>query len=124
MYRIKKDVKKNRLYITLIGIISIVEAKKIQEALEKEVNELRPDFDFINDISRFIHGQDEAGIVLKELMKFLIEKKVNRVVRVVGDSKEGLIQFANNSLPLESYKLKYVPTLEEAEKYLNGNTDD
>ncbi len=120
MYRIKKDINKNRLYLTISGIVSITEAKKIKDELEKEVEDMRPNFDLINDISRFIHGQEEAGSVLSEIMKFLISKNVNRVVRVVGNSKEGLIQFANYSLSIEAYQLKYVPTLEEAEKFLDG----
>ena len=53
-------------------------------------------------------------------MLLLIDKKVNWVVRVVGESKIGLLQFANYSLPIESYKLKYLPTLEEAEKFLDN----
>ena len=60
-----------------------------------------------------------AGIILKEIMLMLIQKKVNRVVRIVGSSKTGLVQFANNSLPIDAYKLSYLPTLEEAENYLN-----
>ena len=119
MYRIKKDINKNRLYISVSGIISITEAKKIKEELEKEVDELQPKFDLINDISRFIHGQEEAGTILHEIMNSMIKKKVNRIVRVVGDSKEGLIQFANNSLPVDAYQLRYVPTLAEAEKLLD-----
>ena len=119
MYKIKKDVSKNRLYITVSGIISITEAKNIKIVLEKKTKGLQPGFDLINDISRFILGQEEAGEILKEIMNFMIEKKVNRIVRIVGDSKEGLIQFANNSLPVESYRLKYVPTQEEAEKFLD-----
>jgi len=80
---------------------------------------LKPNFDLVNDISKFIRGDDEAGIILKEIMVFLIQKRVNRVVRVVGTSKTGLMQFANNSLPINSYKLSYLPTLEEAESFLN-----
>ncbi len=119
MYRIKKDIGKNRLYMSVSGIISIAEAKKIKEVLADEVKDLQPDFDLVNDISRFIHGQEEAGKILQEIMNFLIANNVNRIVRVVGDSKEGLIQFANNSLAVDSYKLKYVPTLAEAEKFLD-----
>ena len=80
---------------------------------------MKPDFDLVNDISKFIRGDDAAGIILKEIMIHLIQKKVNRVVRVVGTSKAGLMQFANNSLPISSYKLSYLPTLEEAETFLN-----
>ena len=119
MHKIKKDIEKNRLCITLSGILTLEEAKKIKGMIEVEINSLQPGFDLINDISKFILGHDETGNILKEIMLLLIEKKVNRVVRVIGTSKTGLIQFANNSLPIESYKLSYVPTLEEAENILD-----
>jgi hypothetical protein len=120
MLKVKKDVKKNRLYITLSGIFPISEAKQAKELIFKEIDGLQPNFDVVNDISQFIRGQDEAGKILQDIMLLLIDRKVNRIVRVVGESKTGLLQFANYSLQIESYKLKYLPTLEEAEKYLDG----
>lgn len=119
MVQVKKNIEKNRLYITVSGTLSFEDARKAKELIEVEVKTLKPNFDLINDISKFIHGDDNAGIVLKEIMVLLIQKKVNRIVRIVGTSKAGLIQFANNSLPIDSYKLSYVPTLEEAEIFLN-----
>jgi hypothetical protein len=119
MVKVKRDDLKNRLYVNLSGMLSLAEAGKAKDLIEKEVAFLKPGFDLINDISKFIHGDDEAGSTLKEIMILLIQKKVNRVVRIVGTSKMGLIQFANNSFSTDSYKLYYVPTLEEAEKFLN-----
>jgi hypothetical protein len=120
MYKIKKDVAKNRLYISLSGIFPISDAKNAKELIIKEINELQPDFDVVNDISRFIRGQEEAGKILQDIMLLLIDKKVGRIVRVIGESKTGLIQFANFSLQIESYKLKYLPTMQEAEKFLDN----
>ncbi|MFA7228118.1 MAG: hypothetical protein WC061_03700 [Melioribacteraceae bacterium] len=119
MFKIKKDIVRNRLYVTLTGILSLDAAREAKKLIETEVAGLKPNFDLINDISKFIHGDDEAGIILKEIMIILIQNKVNRVIRIVGTSRMGLLQFANNSLAVESYKLSYVPTLEEAEKILN-----
>jgi hypothetical protein len=119
MFKIKNDIEKNRLYITLSGIFPVSEAKKAKECIQNEIDELQPNFDVINDISQFIHGQEEGGKILQEIMLLLIDKKVNKIVRIVGPSKTGLIQFANYTLPIESYNLKYVPTLKEAEKFLN-----
>ena len=121
MYRVVKDIPNNRLNIKMNGIISVSEAKGIKSAIEKEIESLKPGFDVIDDISEFIRGQDEAGALLQETMKYLIQKNVGRIVRVVGTSKTGLIQFANFSLPISSYNLKYVPTLADAEKYLNDS---
>ena len=120
MFKIKKDIKKNRLYITLSGIFPISEAKKAKEIIIKEIDELQSNFDVINDISQFIRGQDEAGKILQDIMLLLIDRKVNRIIRVIGESKTGLLQFANYSLQIETYKLKYLPTLVEAEKFLDA----
>jgi hypothetical protein len=119
MQKIKADIEKNRLLITLIGTLSLEEAEKVKKLIFKEAESLQPDFDVINDISKFIRGADEAGQVLKEIMAILISKKVNRIVRVVGTSKTGLLQFANYSIQADSYKISYVPTLEQAEKILD-----
>jgi hypothetical protein len=119
MQKVLKDIEKNRLIIILSGTLSLEEAEKTKKIIIKEIDTLKPDFDVINDISKFIRGADEAGRVLKEIMALLISKNVNRVVRVVGTSKAGLMQFANHSPQIETYKLSYVPTIEEAEKLLD-----
>ena len=119
MQKIKSDIEKNRLYITITGTLSVEEAEKAKKLIFREIETLKPNFDVINDISKFIRGADEAGPVLKEIMAILINKNVNKVVRVVGTSKTGLLQFANYSIQADSYKLNYVPTLEEAEKLLD-----
>jgi hypothetical protein len=119
MIKITTDAAKNRLYITMIGILTIEEAQKSKLAIESSVASLKTGFDVINDLSRFIRGDDAAGNVLKEIIIMLIQKGVNRVVRVVGTSKTGLLQFANNSLQIEQYKISYVPTHAEAELLLS-----
>lgn len=119
MVKVQKDAEKNRLYVTLTGIISLEAAREAQSLIQAEVEQLKPDFDLVNDISKFIHGDDEAGKILQEIMIFLIKHKVRKIIRVVGTSKTGLIQFANYSLPIEAYRLSYVPTMEEAEKILS-----
>jgi hypothetical protein len=119
MQKIKADTEKNRLYIILAGTLSLKDAESTRNLILKEIETLKPNFDVVNDISKFIRGDDEAGRVLKEIMAILMSKNVNRVVRVIGTSKTGLMQFANFSPQTDSYKLSYVPTLEEAEKILD-----
>lgn len=119
MIKVTADTAQNRLNITMIGTLSVEEAQKSKLTIEATIATLQPGFDVINDISRFIRGDDAAGNVLKEIIILLIQNRVNRVVRVVGTSKSGLIQFANNTLQIEQYKISYVPTLEEAELLLS-----
>ncbi len=119
MYKIGVDKSKNRLYITIGGILSVEEAQKVKKSIEDSIPTLNKGFDVINDISKFIRGDDAAGIILKEIIILLLKSGVNNVVRVVGTSKTGLIQFATHTLPVDQYKISYVPSLEEAEKILS-----
>ena len=119
MYKLKIDTNKNRLSLSLIGTISLEEAKKIRQTIESSLVQLSPGFNVVNDISKMIHADDASGIVLKEIIILLVQHGVKKVVRIVGPSKTALLQFANNSLQLEQYKISYVPSIEEAENLLN-----
>lgn len=118
MYKIRADVGLNRLYVTLSGFLSAEETVDIKQDIIVEVSKLSPGFDVINDISLFRLGLDETASVLNEIVDFLIAKKVNRVVRVVGASRAGMIQFATATKKHESYSPVFVPTMAEAEEYL------
>ncbi len=118
MFIVRRDAKNNRLYITLSGVISLADARKIQEEMFKEVAELQPGFDIINDMSKFIRGEDAAGVILQNIISHLSEKKARQIIRIVGPSKTGLTQFAKNTMT-DSIEIKYVPTLKEAENLLN-----
>jgi len=119
MIKITTDKAKNRLHIFMIGVVTFEEAQKSKLTIEDSIASLKAGFDVINDLSKFIRGDDKAGNVLKEIIILLIQKGVNRVVRVVGTSRSGLLQFANNSIQIEQYKISYVPTLADAELLLS-----
>ncbi len=80
MVKIKADAIKNRLYITIIGTLNLDEAIEAKQNILKSIDLLSPGFNVINDISKFIRGDEQAGIILKELIVLLIQKKVNKVV--------------------------------------------
>jgi len=119
MYTIKADIEKNRLYITMAGFLSASEASDIKIDIMNGVSKLSPGFDIINDISNFRLGLDETVNILNETIEFLISKKVNRIIRIVGSSRAGLIQMAQHTKKTENYKTRFVPSLEEAEEILN-----
>jgi hypothetical protein len=123
MHTIKIDIQKNRLYLTLIGVLKIPEAKKIQEEIANSVSKLLPEFDVINDLSKYIQGDDKAAPILQEIAQFLIINKVKRIVRIVGQSKAGLLQFAKYTQKDEAKFIKYVPTIEEAEIFLVSHAE-
>lgn len=118
MYKIKSDPEKNRIIITLGGILTIRESRACQNEIEKEVENLKPGFDVINDFSTLNFGQDSSGHYLTEIIAFLTSRKVNRIVRVVGSSESTMIQFAQLTSHIKNIKFKYVPTLRDAEAFL------
>ena len=120
MHSIRKDIKYNRIYITLHGVIPFDEAMKVKEKLFKEVEGLQPGFDVVNDISKLISADEKAAKFLEEVNKYFVFKKVKRIIRVVGHSKAGLVLFAKHSPKYDGVEIKYVPTLKEAEDMLNG----
>lgn len=118
MYSIITDPEKNRLIITMVGFLSKKEAESIAEEVMRETLKLKPGFDVINDISNFRMGLDETEIVLKETIDFLISKEVNKIIRIVGSSRAGILQFAKATGKRDKYNTQFVPTMEEAENYL------
>lgn len=123
MYRITTDIEKNRLYLTLVGFISEQEALSIKKSLITEISRLSENFDIINDITHFRLGLEQSGEVLKEIIKHLMDCKVNRIVRVVGGSQAGMIQFASNTGSNLPYHVSYVPAVEDAENMLNNTKE-
>jgi hypothetical protein len=123
MYKVKVDASKNRIYITISGILSLDEAQKAKKVIESVTGTMKPGFDVVNDISKLIRADEQAGIVLKEIIVILIQKGVKRVVRVVGTAQIGMLQFANNTLQIDQYKISYVPLLEDAENLLKDPAD-
>ena len=118
MFKVKVDTAQNILYISISGLLSFDEAEKIKEQIQSKVSLLSPGFNVINDLSKYIRGDETAAPILKEIMLNLIKMEVNHIIRVVGHSKVALIQFANNSPSIEQYKISYVPSLGEAEELL------
>ena len=118
MHIVRKDIKKNRLYITLQGFISNSEARNVKSEVIEEIEGLLPGFDVINDLSKLVNAEERSAPVLSEVTSYMLSKKVNRIVRVVGQSKTGLMLFAKFSPENDSLNIKYVPTLKEAEELL------
>ena len=119
MHFVRKDIHKNRLYLSISGVISLSEANQIKDKVIEETSALKPGFDVINNLSKFIKGDERAATMLQAVEKFFVEKKVNCIARVVGTSKTGLMLFAKYSQPKENVKIQYFPTLQEDETFLN-----
>lgn len=121
MHIIKSNIEKKRLDVTLNGVISFEEAEEIKKQIIKESENFEPGFDIVNNISKFIQGDDKAGMVLQQVIEHMKQKGVNRILRVVGTSKTGLLQFAKYTNDNDEVEIHYFPTMEDADKFLENN---
>ncbi len=92
MYVISTNRKKNRLYIELKGFISYDETRRAVDAIKRELNNLKPDFDIINDMRDFKPTSPEGAMRIQQAQVYASQKGLRRVVRIV-DSKLGSLQF-------------------------------
>ncbi|MBW1810031.1 MAG: hypothetical protein JRJ87_17675 [Deltaproteobacteria bacterium] len=118
LYNITADIPKNRLYLTFEGSFSDDEAKLVFKETLKEANKLRAGFDVINDISEFQPATIEGTKVIQAAQEVLVKLGVNRVVRVVGKSIIGQMQF-RRTFKTFGKVAQTAATVEEAEKMLD-----
>jgi len=116
--KIRADIKKNRLCITLPTSTNIKELERIYADIRFGVADLQPGFDVITDLSYCAIGYVSAIPMLRKIMSYLATHQVGRVVRVVGDMNLVLKQLIALSLRYQCYKPVYVLTMEEAEEEL------
>lgn len=84
MYEIKTVAEKNRIYITFKGFLSVEDIKAAVNKEIEEVSKLKPGFDVIVDISDFKTSTQEGAEELARGQKLLIERGINRLIRVIG----------------------------------------
>jgi len=114
MYTIQSDKIKNRLIMSLSGQVDMVTAKKLFFNLVTEIHKLRPGFDIITDLQAYENGDTNAGYILKQAVETSGEYGVGKIIRVVGGSKNAVIQFETYTEKRPDYPVTYVATLEEA----------
>jgi hypothetical protein len=119
MYELKVDIDKNRLFLKLDGFFHDDELVNTVNDVKRAINSLKPNFDVINDISGFRPATPEGRDLMMGAMKYVIEHKVNRVVRVV-ENVTGSMQFSRASKEM-GYTAVHVKSYKEALEYLERN---
>ncbi len=116
--KVKADIKKNRLYITLTSVVNKTELEKIYIDTRFSVADLKPGFDVVTDLSRCSIGHLNGISTLRTIMDFLVVNQMGRVVRIVGDMSIAFKQLLGIASKFQCYKPVYVTNLEEAEEEL------
>ncbi|MCK5149148.1 hypothetical protein KAR48_20505 [bacterium] len=120
MFKLESDTYKNRLIITLEGEIDMVQTKKIFFDLVRMLTRMKPNFDIITDLRNYSSGDPNGGVILKRAIETAREHGVGRIIRVVGSSKNAILQFGKYTDKRKDYAVQYVATMEEAEAILKS----
>lgn len=116
--KVKADIRKNRLYISLPSTANKTELEKIYVDIRFSVADLKPGFDVVTDLSRCSIGHLNGIPILRKIMDFLVTHEMGRVIRIVGDMSIAFKQLLGIASKFQCYKPIYVTTLEEAEEEL------
>jgi hypothetical protein len=117
MYNAQADLAKNRLVITLVGLLSDEETRLAVDAVLAEAKRLRPPFDLINDMSN-LRPISQVGLAeIRRAMTSLAEMGLRQVVRVTGVSSVVQLQFKRETQG--AYPVELVPSLAEAHAFLD-----
>jgi hypothetical protein len=114
---VSANIKRNRLDITLRGAISNKEAERIYTDIRFCTSDLEPGFAVITDLSEAQFGHLTAIGTFRKIGRFLAEKQVGPVIRVVGRASIIFRQLTNLSGET-SYQPQYAKSREEAERLL------
>lgn len=118
------DVKGNRLIIRLRGTVSRKAVERIYTDVRFCVADLAPGFAVITDLSEASIGHLSGIDIFIKITKYLTEKKVGPVIRVVGKSKVIFTQLAKLNQKIGGYQPMYAKTMEEAEVILTDLTQN
>lgn len=116
---VSANIKLNRLVITLRGAISKKEAERIYTDIRFCTSDLEPGFAVITDLTESPFGHLTAIGTFRKITKFLVEKQVGPVIRVVGQARIIFRQIAKLSGETIGYQPQYAKTKEEAEILLS-----
>ena len=116
---IRADAAKNRLYLKLVGMMGDDDAKKVHDAIVREIGKLRPGWAVINDISELKPAGEKASEYLKAAQAASAKAGCKRVVRVVGKQAITNLQWNRTLNEAQGIRADAVATLADAERLLD-----
>lgn len=112
------DVKRNLLSIKLQGSVAKKDVERIYTDIRFCVADLKPGFAVITDLTEARIGHLSGIDTFIKITRYLAEKKVGPVIRVVGQAKVIFNQIAKLSRQITGYQAMYAKSIEEAEVIL------
>jgi hypothetical protein len=119
--KVKADIKRNRIYITIPCNVSKKELEMVYTDVRFCVADLKPGFDVVTDLTGCSIGYLNGIPVLRKISDYLVTSEAAEVVRVVGKTSLIFKQLLRVASLFQGYKPFYVSTLAEAEEKLAGS---
>jgi hypothetical protein len=118
-YEIEADTETDTIYMTLEGMLEAEDAEAAVDEVEAAIDAVGSPFYLINDISEFNPVSQEATAAIERGKALLAKRGVEAVVRVVGESVVGKMQFERVGDEVEAdYHVATAGTVEDAEELL------
>jgi hypothetical protein len=121
-YALRVDVSRNRLYLTLSGLMNDAEIREAADACIEAVKKLSPGFYVVNDISNFRPLTKDGVAHVKRAGEFCAKQGMKASVRIVGISPTAHQQF-QRAAKEGGYTTYTAQSLQEAEAMLAEHND-
>lgn len=114
----KASIKKNRLHITVSGVIDSKLLEKLYTDIRFCVADLKPGFQVLSDISHCQLFYITSLPTYKKIIDFLIAQRAGGIIRIIKHNNISCKQVINLSELIGGYTPLYVQSEEEAEQRL------
>src|SRR5690349_19242184 len=119
---LRLEEKKNRLYVTLAGLMSDEEMKAAADQTIEQVKKLRKGFTILTDISKFRPMTKQGVEEVKRVGLFCAANGMKATARVIGISPTAHQQFQRVAKE-NGYTAYTATSVDEAESMLEGHKD-
>ena len=121
---VRVDKIKNRMYITIGGFFRKGDVPGAMKKLDIALAEVKPGFDTVTDLSKFVPGSPGASEALSKGGALVKEKGRRRGVRITGGVMTGLMQFQRMLKGVfDEDNTRYAKSVAEADAILDNWTD-
>ncbi len=124
-YEVRVDPVKNRLYIRISGFFRGKDVEPAMKDLEEALRDIRPGFDTVTDLSKFVPGSPGAASALTRGGTMVKKKGRRRGVRITGGLMTGLMQFQRLVKGIfDDQTTRSAKSVQEADAILDSWTDE
>ena len=118
--KVSVNQKKNRLYCSWSGNVSKSDLDSFFTEIRFTVNELKPEFAVINDLTQCSYSELAGIPTFQRIMQYLVDRGMKDIVRVVKDKSLIYSQISNLSRKKQGYIPVYVHSIDEADMFLDN----